>query len=522
MLFFFVCSLFCSKSSEDSVGGDEDVGPASPSPKTSRQGSLREKTTPIFSRKFSAPPLPSKPPDGLSDSGDLKRAVLSSDKRGDSGDIKKALLSSDKKSPTSKERRESEEGARPVSTSGLKEKRDSKDRRESFLKRGSKNDRRRSATEIREQRTATASPKNVVAVTEEENSELVEPIPIPSRDNNNSITYAKKPPESILSPRAMVAPVDGERLWATFRGSSSGGEVRPLSPEAVISPRSAWGEACIYMSKNFLEQVLAYACNDIVLDEVKIEGIVRAVCLLLEERQQLGEFIMQLAVSDYKGDCNCWRERTPLILVHHAVTDCPTSSGYLQDACKGLFKSIQWGGGGWSVTVGELLESLHSSMDKLPSSQRWIMHAAYEASGQKPRALTLIFFLRFVLPYLTHPRHGHPAGSMTWPVKILSSIGGSEMSDILSWPTDIRELCDRWRARMTMEDFFQACKEPYVPQKSLRGNVSGLKDGLIKFVRPNLSKFKEDSETQRQHLADLMVVELLKEKEALKMEAALN
>lgn len=269
----------------------------------------------------------------------------------------------------------------------------------------------------------------------------------------------------------------------------------------------------MYMSKNFLSQVLSCAVVDMALDDAKLEAIVRAVGQLMEQRGLLGEFIMLLAKFEFKGDCNCWRERTPLMLLHLYISDCIISAVYLREASKGLFKQIQWGGGGWAVAMDEFMETLKSSLGDLPLPQRYIMYAVYEASGRQSRALTLVFFLRFVLPYLTHPKHGHPPGSVTWPVKILSYIAGNDMGDVLSWPQDIREMCAKWRARMTLEDFFSACKDPYDPAlRALRGSVHGLKEVLLSFVRPNLSKWKEDPETDLQKLADMMVSELLKER----------
>jgi hypothetical protein len=141
------------------------------------------------------------------------------------------------------------------------------------------------------------------------------------------------------------------------------------------------------------------------------------------------------------------------------------------------------------IPLEEFLENLRGVMSSLPDLQCLINLAAYEGTNRNPQSLQPIFFLRFVLPYITHPAHQAPRNAVVLSSKIIQFIAGGSVRDASTWPIDVMSFCTRWKATMTANDFFGGITRVRKPTSwlSQRGNVAGLCKTLLNYIRLNLA-----------------------------------
>lgn len=286
---------------------------------------------------------------------------------------------------------------------------------------------------------------------------------------------------------------------------------------AALRGRSGeWGDATNHLSMGLIRAMLLHASADAQVDETRLEGLTRAVVQMLQDRDALAAFVRYCAACEAgpSASPHCWRERTALMMVLSVAADCSMALRFLSSCVDPLLDHLRAHEAPDPLALlgpmAEMLDNMLLVMGALPPLQCFVFQAAYEATQRSRGALTLCFFLRFVLPYLSHPSHaGVPRAAIVCATRMLSHIAGSQR-DNSDWPAPVGAFCDAWRARMTAGDFFAAIV--HRPLESLavlpRGNVRGMRTALLKYVRLNLARL-HDPDADMEALQDALAEDLL-------------
>jgi hypothetical protein len=87
-------------------------------------------------------------------------------------------------------------------------------------------------------------------------------------------------------------PPPARRKWSTRITSSS-----------ISDDNSDWGKGAEALTFSFLRATLIHASTDLLMDDVTLETLVRAVAQLLDDRNKLQEFVRFLVASEFTGMC---------------------------------------------------------------------------------------------------------------------------------------------------------------------------------------------------------------------------
>lgn len=266
-----------------------------------------------------------------------------------------------------------------------------------------------------------------------------------------------------------------------------------MSRRDSLLDESSNGPFLAAMTIPFLKELLHFASTDVTIDDAQLEAVTRSVVFVLIRRSLMDHFVPHLIHMEYRGDLNAWRERTGLMLLHSVAADCPSSFTYLARSCKVFLSQVSK-----SCTPRQLVAALtglfvtlQKRMDTLPALQTYILQCVYSETERNSFGVAMMFFLRFVLPYLSHPRHPVHRPTLMLATKMISYVAGSQVADYETWPEELRALCTTWRARIISVEFFGGVLErkagPF-DTKETRRPIEEAKATLLTYTRAALPK----------------------------------
>lgn len=151
--------------------------------------------------------------------------------------------------------------------------------------------------------------------------------------------------------------------------------------------------------------------NHILLDpnleqQMQQERLLKSLVEILKVHQCFRQFAALLCLCDYQEkDIFVWRSRTPLTAIFSVCCKELAALDYLDTIVGPFIHSFGTGDrSAFTTMFDQFVSTLEYTLARVPKSMQFILAEVDRICGD-PRALGLFLFVRFLLPFVTHPAH---------------------------------------------------------------------------------------------------------------------